>query len=302
MKNLLLLIVTWLAILPLRAGNIVFADDDVKALCVANWDSDSDGELSEEEAAAVTSLGTVFQGKKTIKTFDELAYFTGLTTIGERAFFQSGIERVTFPPSVSAIGEYAFSESNIGPEMVIPGHVKSLEAYSFNNCLNLNRVVLEEGVESIGYETFNGPLTYMSLPATIAKITAMAVNPYVNAYPGSGMFFPKGDLTVQVYTETPAAINYYAFYYLFAEGHLIVPYGCADIYKAEPAWSHFGEYIEIGDVNCDGRTDIADVAALIAHVTGNTPERFEEHAADINGDGRIDGEDVSQLCQYLLGS
>jgi len=46
------LVLLFLAI-PLSAGNITFADSNVKTLCVANWDTSGDGELSEEEAAAV---------------------------------------------------------------------------------------------------------------------------------------------------------------------------------------------------------------------------------------------------------
>jgi len=52
--------------------SICFADANVKAICVANWDTNGDGELSEDEAAAVTDLGTVFQGKTSITSFDEL--------------------------------------------------------------------------------------------------------------------------------------------------------------------------------------------------------------------------------------
>ncbi len=66
-------------------GNMTFADANVKALCVANWDTNSNGELSEEEAAAVTNLGTVFQGNTTITSFDELQYFTGLSDINVEA-------------------------------------------------------------------------------------------------------------------------------------------------------------------------------------------------------------------------
>ena len=52
MRTLLVLIVIALS-LHLRAADIEFADAGVKALCVANWDTSGDGELSEEEAAAV---------------------------------------------------------------------------------------------------------------------------------------------------------------------------------------------------------------------------------------------------------
>ena len=63
--------------LPLLAGsqNINFVDGNVKVLCVANWDTDKDGELSEAEAAAVTDLGKVFNNTN-ITSFNELKYFT----------------------------------------------------------------------------------------------------------------------------------------------------------------------------------------------------------------------------------
>ncbi|MBR4365713.1 MAG: serine/threonine protein kinase, partial [Bacteroidaceae bacterium] len=61
-------------------GRVIdFADPAVEALCVANWDTNHDGELSFNEAAAVTDLGEVFKGNTEITSFDELQYFTGLT-------------------------------------------------------------------------------------------------------------------------------------------------------------------------------------------------------------------------------
>ena len=270
-----------LAVESSQAATIItFADENVKALCVANWDTDKDGELSVEEAAAVTSLGTVFRGQKNITTFDELRYFS----------------------SVTAIGEEAFRGSGIGPVLTIPGKVKEIGSYAFNDCVRLKSVVLEEGVESVGWHAFSGPIATLTLPSSLKNMRSMVINPYVNADPSSGIFVPVGDLTVIVRGTEPAVINEFAFYYVFQEAHLVVPAGTMEAYKAEPGWAYFADYTEVGDCNRDGRTDIADVAALVAHVTGNTPERFEEHAADINGDGRINGEDVSQLCQYLLGS
>lgn len=262
----------------LYAETISFVNENVKALCLANWDTDKDGELSTEEAEAVTTLGEVFRGKKNIGCFPELRYFTGLTTIAE----------------------YAFSGSSIGPEIVIPGNVKQLEAYCFSDCQQLNRVILEEGVESVGYDAFFGPVVYLSLPATLTYIASTAINPYVNAYPGSGVFVPKGDLTVQVHSEIPATIDNYAFYYVFGEAHLVVPQGCKEAYKSSSPWSHFYEYLEMGDVNDDGYMDITDVTALIAYVTGQDPKPFKPAAADINGDGLVDANDVDALCRLLL--
>ena len=64
---------------------IDFACGAVKALCIANWDTNHDGELSRAEAAAVTDLGDVFKGNKEITSFDELRYFTGVKNL-DRAF------------------------------------------------------------------------------------------------------------------------------------------------------------------------------------------------------------------------
>lgn len=64
---------------------IQFEDPAVEAICVANWSSDGIG-LTMEDAAAVTSLGTVFYNNTEITSFDELQYFTGVTSLKENAF------------------------------------------------------------------------------------------------------------------------------------------------------------------------------------------------------------------------
>lgn len=77
----------WLADSTDGNGIILFADPNVRAICVDNWDSSGDGKLSVEEAATVTNLGTVFTDNSKITTFDELQFFTGLTSISEQAFW-----------------------------------------------------------------------------------------------------------------------------------------------------------------------------------------------------------------------
>lgn len=274
----LLLLTITVGTVSAKADNITFADANVKALCVANWDTDNDGELSMEEAAAVTTLGTVFKGKTNITTFDELRYFTGVTTIGE----------------------YAFSGSSIGPTLTIPGTVKTIGNYAFNNCRSLTRIILQEGVESVGWHSFSGPISFLSLPASLTTMSSMAVDPYVNADPSSGIFIPEGDLWVYVHSKTPATINEFAFYYLFGEGHLVVPPGTIDAYKAEPGWSHFGEYLVLGDVNGDGAVNVLDVTTLVSYVLNEPLETFVEAAADVNGDGNINSLDITAIVSLIL--
>lgn len=276
------------------ADDIVFADSAVKALCVSQWDDNADGELSLDEAAAVTTLGTVFKGNKDITTFDELQFFTGLTEINDQAFYQSSIQFVSFPENVTTIGAYAFCQSGICGELRIPGTVKTIGNYAFNGC-KMTSVVLEEGVETTGWHTFSGPVNTMSLPSSLTFMKSMAIDPYVNAYPSSGVFFPEGDLWVFSHSESPAPIDDFAFFYLFGDGHLVVPYGMVEVYKAVEGWSHFRQYIEQGDVNADGFIDPEDVKLLQQVLDGEDVELKNALLADVNGDGVVDTADMDEL-------
>ena len=63
-----------------------------------------------------------------------------------------------------------------------------------------------------------------------------------------------------------------------------------------------GDEEPIGDVNCDGITDIEDVTLLIARVLGTNEEPVDETIADVNGDHVIDIEDVTVLINLILGN
>jgi hypothetical protein len=122
--------------------NIEFADATVKALCVQNWDTDGDGELSYDEAAAVTDLGLVFSGHDQVTSFDELQYFTGLTSLGELAFGGCNyLASITFPASVTTIGTNAFNNCFTLESVTIPASVTSIAEYAFFSCGGLQAVI-----------------------------------------------------------------------------------------------------------------------------------------------------------------
>ena len=114
----------------------MFADPRVKFLCLQNWDTNDDGEFSMEEAAAVTDLGDVFQWQKSISSFDELQFFTGLTYIGGYAFYgSSSLTSVTLPESVKGIGWGAFMDCRGLTAITIPKSVTDIAYNAFEHCL-----------------------------------------------------------------------------------------------------------------------------------------------------------------------
>lgn len=108
-QKLLYLFVSLLIPAVVHADDIIqFADANVKAICVENWDTNGDGELSKTEAAAVTSLGAVFKFSE-ITNFEELVYFTGLKSLESNVFRNSTLTNIALPNSVTSIETYAFT-------------------------------------------------------------------------------------------------------------------------------------------------------------------------------------------------
>lgn len=133
---------------------IQFKDAKVKAICVQNWDTNDDGELSYGEAAKVTSIRKFFRGT-TIQSFDELQYFTGIDEIGTDAFRQcKNLTNITIPQNVIWIEEYAFSGCNSLNDIIIPKNVTWIGNSAFSQCNNLTNIIIPNGVTTIGATAF----------------------------------------------------------------------------------------------------------------------------------------------------
>ncbi len=121
---------------------IQFADTEVKRLCVENWDTNHDGEISLNEAAAVTGLGDVFKGNTLIASFDELKYFTGLTSIDASAFRQCTLlTSVTIPEGVTTFGSFSFRDCSSLTSVIIPESVTGISSSAFRGCSALTSVI-----------------------------------------------------------------------------------------------------------------------------------------------------------------
>ena len=148
---------------------ITFADDSAKKICLNSWDDNSDGELSYEEAAAVTSIGQEFRGATNITSLEELKYFTSLTEIPERAFYgASSLEILYVPEGVKTVGSSAFSA-----------------------CRSLHNVVLLNTTEVIPY----------AMCGLIAQATLFLPKQLMEAYQADEDW---GSRTIVEYTGKPA--------------------------------------------------------------------------------------------------
>lgn len=125
----------------LKKENIEFEDPQVKALCVQHWDTNGDGELSYQEAAAVEHLGNTFTQDLLINTFDELEYFTGLTEIDVDAFNGcANLLSVKLPPTITKIRQNAFRGTGIYT-FVIPQQTITFGDCILDDCPHLETVI-----------------------------------------------------------------------------------------------------------------------------------------------------------------
>ena len=144
---------------------IRFEDPEVKRICVENWDKDGDGELSMEEAAAVSSIGTIFNDNTKIKDFSSFKHFTNIKKY-EAGTFEGcrNLEKIRIPKG------------------------STLQHTMFGNCVNLKEVIFPIDMNSspVLYRTFSNcialkvldfPETYTGVieSSTFTNVTAILI-------------------------------------------------------------------------------------------------------------------------------
>lgn len=124
---------------------IPFADSTVKSICVTNWGGNVvAGEITYGEAKAVTSLGSVFRGNSTITSFNELAYFHGLTSLANGEFQScTNLTDIVIPPNVTTLG-------NTSNQSYVP----------FASCPNLSGLTILSSSEAIYIDQIWGSNSY----------------------------------------------------------------------------------------------------------------------------------------------
>ena len=183
------------------SDNIVFADASVKSWLVRKFDTNHDGELSFAEAAAVTSeqMFACFDCSSgsdkeypdpPIKTFNEMKYFTGLTSVPEACFlYCSDLEEVTLPPGIESISAYAFEGCTSLKALDVPAACKRVVNQAFTSCWNLKTLIFRSpDYLDLNYLCFG--LTGMCNAETLIIYAEQAFDPgmhYSGAANGNGL-------------------------------------------------------------------------------------------------------------------
>lgn len=122
-----------------------------------------------------------------------------VVAIGDKAFYQSAVTRVSMPDTITRIGDNAFAYSaqlqdvtlsaglqSLGEgvfyqcsaltEITIPDGLTELPENTFNYCTSLQRVVLPSGLTTIGSSGFYrcAKLTDINVPATVKTVGSSA--------------------------------------------------------------------------------------------------------------------------------
>ena len=203
---------------------ITFEDAAVKAICVNNWGGNVvAGEITVAEAAAVKLTGSdqPFQGNTNIRYFDELQYFTNITSIAAGTFTNgkfyncTNLERVTLPkcPIKNLVGAFrackSLVELDITPlktndmiirglcymgtgatgaalaKVKIPGTTYDLNFESFvRGASNLTTIEIDGTADFSGLANFTNAFSNcVSLTTITGTITGIKVNISLSASP-----------------------------------------------------------------------------------------------------------------------
>lgn len=224
---------------------------------------------------------------------------TSVEEIGSNAFkYCVSLDSVHLPESVTKIETWAFTYCSSLSDLVLPNSITTIEGCAFVGCSSLQHVDLPNSLTEIGYDVFEGAgLKSIVIPEGVVSIGNLA-------------FFGCDSLSSVVFSQTVAEIGYAAFsdcgslatvtclgsipasldrdgmyndvtsFDIWNTAVLVVPCGCADVYRDSDWGEVFGTIIE----DCEG---IDETVGLVS-VFPNPAQAFVQ----------VEGVEVEQIEVY----
>lgn len=186
-------------------GNIDFYSTNTKYVCIKNWDTNGDNELSYEEAAAVKTIGNITDGEE-FDYFDEFQYFTNITSVPN--VFGSNLKSIILPQSITNIEKSAFAGCRNLYDIYFSDNLTSIGDAAFMNCERLYTIKLPDKLISIGQSAFEGctMLKEIELPNQLSGIGGRAFQGCENL---GSVNIPSGVASIYTHTFTncPSLFN-----------------------------------------------------------------------------------------------
>ena len=168
---------------------IQFEDPIAKYACVEKFDTNKDGEVSYAEAAAVTSLEGLFTDWNTVTSFDEIRYFTSVTSTENVFTGLTKLTHITIPDYITKLG--TFQNCTALVKVVIPANLSSLPNSCFAKCASLTSVALPSKITQIPDDCFMNCIALDSvvIPPTV---TSIGWNAFMGCSAISSIDLPSG--------------------------------------------------------------------------------------------------------------
>ena len=110
------------------------------------------------------------------RNLQSITYPDSVTSIGNYAFYNcKNLTGITIPDSVTSIGKWAFCNCTSLTSITIPDSVTSIGDFAFDGCTSLKSITIPDSVTSIGSCAFNHctSLTSITIPDSVTSINSI---------------------------------------------------------------------------------------------------------------------------------